>query len=214
MVKERGVNWIRFGAWAGVVSLIVILISIFLPTISLLSVIAGGFVFFAFVKLGTKTEKGNFLKVMGYVGLFFVLLTFCISLVFSFGGINFINAIGGEDFINFVQESQTNPQLAEQLNDPNFFQNNPETAERLVKSFVKILIFLFILVAVYVIFSILLGVAQLKISKKIRYAKVTGILNIVGGATTIILIGVPVLIVARVFEIMMLFEASKVKGKK
>ena len=58
-------------------------------------------------------------------------------------------------------------------------------------------------------YSVLFGVGLLQISKKVRYAKTSAILEIVAGATYIILVGLFVKLVAYFFEIALLFEASK-----
>ncbi len=59
------------------------------------------------------------------------------------------------------------------------------------------------------IVSILFGVALIKISKNIKYAKSAGVLNIIAGATLIILIGYLIMIAAIIMEILLLFEASE-----
>ncbi len=55
--------------------------------------------------------------------------------------------------------------------------------------------------------------AFLKLGKNVEYSNLAGILEIVGGATVFIGIGFLVLVVAFVFEIIILFNESKKKGE-
>lgn len=58
-------------------------------------------------------------------------------------------------------------------------------------------------------YSILFGVGLLKIKDKVEKAKTAGILEIIGGATFIILVGFVIKFVAYIYEIILLFKASK-----
>ena len=63
--------------------------------------------------------------------------------------------------------------------------------------------------------SIFFGIALIKLHDKVRYSKVAGILNIIGGATMLIEIGNFVMIAAMILEIILLFESSsKLERKK
>jgi len=75
---------------------------------------------------------------------------------------------------------------------------------------------LFVLLMFWVVFSIfmgaysvLFGISLLKIKDKVKHGKSVGILNIVAGATYIILVGFLVRIVAYICEILLLFDAAK-----
>lgn len=65
-------------------------------------------------------------------------------------------------------------------------------------------------------YTILWGIGVLRLQKNnIEYAKPTGILLIISGATYIILVGFLVRIVAWIFEIILMFKASeKLEGKR
>ena len=77
------------------------------------------------------------------------------------------------------------------------------------------IIFYIFLFLFYGIPKILFGAGLLKIGKKVEYARITGILNIVAGATMIIFIGYFIFLVAFIFEIVLLFaEANKNKIKE
>lgn len=77
------------------------------------------------------------------------------------------------------------------------------------------IIFYIFLFLFYGIPKILFGIGLLKVGKKIEYARITGILNIVAGATMIIFIGYFIFLVAFIFEIVLLFaEAEKKRIKQ
>ncbi len=59
------------------------------------------------------------------------------------------------------------------------------------------------------VITILFGVGLLNLGEKVKYSKVSGILNIVAGATYIIIIGFVVELVAFIFQAMLLLNASK-----
>ena len=61
-----------------------------------------------------------------------------------------------------------------------------------------------------VILSILFGIGLIQIRKKVKYAKVAGILELVGGATLILLgLGLLPMFVAYIFELIILYSESK-----
>ena len=68
---------------------------------------------------------------------------------------------------------------------------------------------LIIIVILISVLSILNGVALLKLKGKVSLAETAGILEIIGGATLIIFIGIFVLLAAYIVEIIMFFKASK-----
>jgi uncharacterized membrane protein len=73
----------------------------------------------------------------------------------------------------------------------------------------SVLLLLVLYLLTWLVISILFGIALIKLRKDVKYAKVTGILEIVGACTSIIIIGIPVLIVAFVFEIVIMLNESK-----
>lgn len=58
-------------------------------------------------------------------------------------------------------------------------------------------------------YSVLFGVGLLKIANKVEKAKIAGILEIIAGATFIIFVGFFIKLAAFVFELIVLFKASK-----
>lgn len=104
--------------------------------------------------------------------------------------------------MNLNPESMTEEQQqafgAAVLNDPAF---------RVILS--SILGLLALYVVIFAILSILFGIGLLKIKKQVKYAKVTGILEIIGGATAVILIGFLIMLVAFVYELIILYRESK-----
>jgi len=89
----------------------------------------------------------------------------------------------------------------------------PDEAERvrneLTEFAIRALIVLISFIIIMAAISITFGVALLKMKDKHDMAKATGIVEIIAGATLIILIGFIIKIVAYVMEILMLFNASK-----
>lgn len=65
-----------------------------------------------------------------------------------------------------------------------------------------------LLLLLYIILGILFGIGLIKL-KQVKYAKVTGILTIIGSCTAVIGIGLIVLLAVLIFDIILLFRASK-----
>ena len=61
--------------------------------------------------------------------------------------------------------------------------------------------------------QIFFGMGLLKVKDRVKYAKPSGILEIIAGATLIIFIGSLITFVAQIFELIMLFSLSKKTGK-
>ena len=76
--------------------------------------------------------------------------------------------------------------------------------------FVVLVLVLFIVSYIITgVFLILFGVGLLKLKGKVEYAKVAGILNIIAGATCIILVGYLLAMAANIVEVILMFKASK-----
>ncbi|MBT3397385.1 hypothetical protein HOA55_00045 [archaeon] len=90
---------------------------------------------------------------------------------------------------------------------------SPNGLEDIVGSILEVmigvLIFAVIILLSLVALGIIFGIGVMKLGDKVPFAKVTGILNIIGWSTLIIGVGVLVLIVAYVFEIILLFKVGK-----
>jgi hypothetical protein len=70
-------------------------------------------------------------------------------------------------------------------------------------------IIFFVLLIVFIALNILFGTGLLKLKDKVKLSKLTGILIIIGSSTLIIGIGILILPVAYIFELILLFKASK-----
>ena len=110
--------------------------------------------------------------------------------------------INYEDFIEYSKNKQ-NP-------DNSIPQDIKEKIEgRILKLVLYILLFCLVYLIIYSVYTIVFGIALLKLKNKLEHAKATGILMIISGATYIIFIGFVIRFVAWIFQIMLLFEASK-----
>jgi hypothetical protein len=193
---------LKVAAWSGLISLIVSMLSIpfvFLvkdlalrTSISIFISILGfifGFLFLnGFLTLGKKF-KNTLLVVMAWIGIAFAILMLLFSLVF--GIVSLATNVNAQELKSDSADTQ--------------FSN-----EDIALGFLFIFLLIWIPLSLFMgAYSILFGIGILKLKDKIQYAKPAGILNIVAGATYIILIGLLVRVVAYIFEIMMFFNASK-----
>lgn len=94
--------------------------------------------------------------------------------------------------------------------------NVPQIPQEATPDMIMLTDFLIFAVIIHIIYSIvfgiqliIFGIALLKLKNKLKYSKISGILNIISGATLIIFIGYLIGIAAIITEILMLFEASK-----
>ena len=201
----------KVAAWSFIILLVLgFLLGIFINIMPLaglsivvygiLSPILGILVFYGFIMTG-KRFKSKFLVIMSWIGIILLILY---TLYFLFGSYFIDIPIPSEDYLgNISNQSQDD---LENLD-----------LEPLYGFLVLVLIAHTVISIILGIHDILFGIAQLKIRKKIKYAKTAGILNIISGATLFIFIGYIVIIVAAIFEILLLFEASRrfeVKRKK
>jgi hypothetical protein len=161
--------------------------------------ILGVFIFtYAFYRLGRKYNS-KFLRI---ISIILIALTILGSLLLIF----YIDPIG-DSIVNKVRDtsqslginvaSMTSEQEqlfgAALLEDENLMQQ--------IYTFLGIIAAFFIFLS---LFSILFGIALLGIRKKVKYAKIAGILEIIGGFTLIIFVGFILMLVAFVFEIIIL----------
>jgi|SRR3989338_3715597 len=214
-------NWVKI---AGISGIVIIALSVLIGLlgaligplyfvsflISLLTSAAAVLFFYGFFVIGKKYKK-TLLKVMSIYFMIIVIIGFLayIPLISYMTGFQ-------SSFSEMQQMEENLLQLEEQYGG---IENVPEDvlAQEIGGYLGEILIFLIALyvisVLLYGIPSILLGVGILKLGKKVKYSKVTGILNIIGGATSVIFVGFIVLGVASIFEIVLLFAESDKFGK-
>jgi len=169
--------------------------------------VLSGLFIFGFYKIGEKYNS-KFLKVVAFL----IILFYLIFLIVQYSYFNSIAA----DFSNSYLEktatlsalegsnitSSASEELSAQFfnsiaNDPNFMS--------LAYTFFGLLLAYSLILG---ILNILLGVAFIKLGDKVKLAKVTGILLIVGVATCIILVGFFILIVAWIMQVILLFKEA------
>lgn len=186
----------KVAAWSGLLSFVIsILMVLYLFTykdaasgsiISLSGSLAGGILgilfMYGFVVLGKKFG-GKLLLVMAWIGIAFAIVSLIFGLVTNI--VTMSQGVGAQTDID--------PDLA-------------DLALPLLIAFLVIWIGVTLIAGT---FSVLFGIGLLKLRDKVQYARVSGILEIVAGATYIILIGFLVRLVATVFEIALLFKASE-----
>ncbi len=195
---------LKTGAIAGIVLMVISLIGpffnllpnsfylFFIIPFLVVSLAAGILYNYAFVVLGDKFDS-NFLKVLAWIRLIFGVVFVIFSVVLTI--IIFSMIVSAQESIVAQNVEASLQQEIENI-------------------FIFILVVGFILAIIYGIFSILWGIALTRGEGKVSYAKVTGILYIVAGATYWILIGFVIAFVARIFEIILLFNASEVYENK
>lgn len=210
-------------AWAGIILIILMIIGIIVSLIlqnneklaSTYSLIHGlifnlvTLVFFYGFYLIGKKYNSNFLKVTTILMMIFVVVSYLVGIVY----INSLVSNAQDEIINL--NSTINEQIMNSGYDLNSLseEQSSQIAQLIFPEVLKIILPFIIWMAVYFlflfIFSILFGVAFIKISKNVKLAKITGILKIIGAVTAIILIGFIILFVAYILEIIILFKESK-----
>lgn len=198
-------NPLKVAAWAGLISLIIGVLmlpfyffaeqgsALFLLSLitSMISVVLGIFFFNGYLVLARK-YKNTLLTVMAWIGISFMILSFVLGLL---GG---ILALAGTAMAA----------------DENVFAN-PQISEEDVAAVALIFIIVWVFIALIMgAYTILFGVAILKMKKDLKYARAAGVWNIVAGATYIIFVGMLIKFVAYIFEILMFFKASEKLEKK
>jgi len=193
---------LKVAAWSGLLSLILsgVIFAFVLtspgeaPNIlaSLVLSVAGGvlglFFLNGFLVLGKKFD-GKLLVVMAWIGIGFTIASLIFGVVGNLIGSSEIVSAQGSDFIEGSGDADFDDVSAAIL-----------------------IVFIVVWLAVSVIagtFSILFGVGLLKLKGKVQYARTAAVLEIVAGATYIILIGIVIKVVAYVFEIAMFFKVSE-----
>jgi hypothetical protein len=185
-----------FGFALGLAGAQKVLVTVINLIFSIAALVFAAFFYWGFIVMGKKF-KGKLLQVMAWIGFVMIILAFIFS--FFIGIISlFSQSVSASELTSFASSA-----FNETAGFQEFFQGS---AVNLLIIFLMIFIFLVLIMSAY---TILWGVGILKLQHKLDYARTTGILNIVAGATYIILIGFLIHIVAYIFEILLLFEASK-----
>ena len=157
------------------------------------------FFYWGFIVMGKKF-KGKLLQVMAWIGFVLIIIAFVISFFTGIISI-FSQSVSASELTSFASSAFNG---TEGLREVQELFVGP-----IANLLIVFLIIFIILVLIMSAYTILWGVGILKLQDKLRYARATGILNIVAGATYIILIGFFIHLVAYIFDILLLFEASK-----
>jgi uncharacterized membrane protein len=146
---------------------------------------------YGFIKLASYSQHGKLLKVLSWIRfVLMVLLVLFMTLIIVLSIVGLISSSV------LMGPNGENIELSQGL-------------ASLVALFLGFILLVILIIVLIIVFQILFGVGLIKIGKDVEYAKVAGILTIVGASTLIIFIGSIILWVAFVFEIVMFFKASK-----
>lgn len=164
-----------------------------------------------FIVLGRKTNS-KFLIIMGWIGIALIIFL-------SLTGIYFMSSLKlpSEDVIvkniNILANlTESNQELPYEMIASNL---DVDVMGVLLSLFIYFVFMYLFMSIVFGIYTILKGIALLKIKDKVPHAKTAGILDIISGATYFIFVGYVVQIAAYIVQIMMFFKASaKFEGKK
>jgi len=198
---------LKVAAWSGIVSLIICTfispLVLLMPQspirwfISFWGIILGGIlgIFFTngFLFLGRK-YKNPLLTVMSWISVGLFVLYLALGTIMGFSLL----------MKNVNAQQNTNVNLSIEGKDVEGIARNALYAIMLF-----VVITYIIGAAVLGTYSILFGIGLLKLKEKIEYAHTAAILNIIAGATYIIIIGFFVAIAAYVVEIVMFLKASE-----
>lgn len=216
-------NALKFAAWAGVISLAASFFIGFFGSffqfgflnsiLVFLMWVAPVVFYYGFFVLGKKYKNG---LLKGF-SLYFMIIT--VFFVFLMG---FLSVYYSGEIQQFLDKSESvsydlselEEQYGGEENIPEdvFDEKFEDLGDMLMTIFYIMLIFHFGFFIFYGIPSIFLGAAIMKLENRVDHAKVTGIVGIVGGATTIIFIGYLIGFASYIMQILILFnESGKIK---
>jgi len=229
MKKKKSVNsenydkWLKIAAWAPIASIVLtIVFSIVFQIVafsanpenmplgltlsqSIITFILGVLFSFGFYKIGEKYNS----KLLRVVMVLMVLLSL-ITIILQYSYFNFASEElllnfneKVQAFNNTIQYSDTSADDVSDLFFASLFQDS-----QFVSSFSTIIGSILIYLLISGILSILMGCALIKLKGKIPLAKPTGILLIVGVATSIILVGFIVLFAAWIMQVILMFKEA------
>ena len=222
--KNRDSRFLKYAFISGILLVILFSLSVILNIIfsenteilQLISILQNVFTivfvfyfFYGFFILGKKYDR--FLKIISVL-LLFLLLGYYVLSIFSpyFFSKNLMlkldekaESIGFDSATEFFDYLNANPTESQKY------------SEFIVQEMIPLILPMLILIFSYLLIAftlfILFGVGLIKIGKEIKYARVAGILGIVGICTALLLIGIFLLLISYVFMIIILFKESKVK---
>lgn len=164
---------------------------------------------YGFYALGRKYNS-NFLKIISLVIIIAMILYYILSFIVLNPILEDLAAISlninnimtekalslGITDINVITAEQQQLLLSSIIGD-----------KSIIEPFIKLFSFFGVTLLVSIVLSILFGVALKRLDKKVRHARVAGILEIVGGATLILFgVGLIIMLIAFVYELIILFR--------
>lgn len=187
-LKKKSVG-LKIAGSAGILGMLLFLSGIFFlnPTGQMLLLAGSIFCvlfYIGFIILGKRYNQ-RLVKVMGWVLLFFFLI------------------LTGIQIFEFVLPDSMNFALTDIVGNEFNFRLIGASLESIDFTTQIILSVIFLL---WVILSVLMGIAILKLKPNVSFAKSTGIFVIVGALTTFAGIGILLLVVARILEVVMFFR--------
>lgn len=183
-----------------------------------------------------KKYNARLLLVMAWIGIIFAIIIFALFMIGNI--ISMIPNVNAQAS-NFVQGSPTtnnvNPDnypssngaiinqdnngINDNVNNVNSFEStliDPSTGQftEQGKAMVFVLIIIWIIFSIILgIYTILFGIGLMKLKDDVELSYASGVLNIISGATLIILIGFIIGLVSMIVEIVMFYKASnKLEG--
>jgi hypothetical protein len=220
---------LKTAAWAGIIAFIAIIVFSIIsqvlysygleksPIIAIISIAYSLVLWvcvilfsYGFIVLGRK-YNGRLLVVMSWITIVIAITFIIISIIgTAFAFVADVSA--AENPIKLGEENSEYlipPMEGQNPMDPGLqeFYDEYGISPQLLLIFIILgWIFFSVIVGAY---SILIGIGLLKLKDKVEFARPAGILNIISGATFIILVGWFVGIAAIIIEIILLFKASK-----
>jgi len=178
-------------------------------TQNVLTIIFTFYFFLGFVIIGKKYN--NLLKIASIL-MIILIVGYYLLMLFSasFFGKNLMlkldekaKSVGFDSVTEFFDYLNTNQTEAQNYSD--FIINE------IIPLILPMIITIFAYLLIVLVASILFGAGLIKIGGDVKYARVAGILGIIGVCTMIILVGILVWLVAYVFMLIILFNEAKKK---
>jgi len=176
---------------------------------NVLTIIFTLYFFLGFIILGRK--YGNLLKIASILMIILIIGYYFLAL-FSAGffGKNLmlkldekVKSVGFNSATEFLDYLNTNQLEAQKYSD--------FIIKEIIPLILPIVIIVFVYLLIVLVASILFGAGLIKIGGDVKYARIAGVLEIVGVCTLIIFVGILISLVAYVFMLIVLFRESKKK---
>jgi len=195
-------KWLKLGGICGVLILIFsvlaslliailpqssAVLSIILVIIFFISTVSYIFFFYGFNVLGKKYRK-KLIRVISWILIIFGIL----GIIFAIVLIIYPSLVGGLVFTPLLDSLSSD-----------------EPVDQLLTTLGPLLAIILIIFFTCLILGILFSVGLITLRKEVKYANITGILNIIGLCTLILLVGFLILFVSFIFEIVLLIREEK-----